>query len=190
MKLAYGVPPAIARRVRVCSACLGLGAWRWRCLHLASACLTVSSAARSQLLAHLEGFSSRLLDRLQAAEAQARDRPAVVSFGRIVSGCDPPPHPRVCQVDAVARSSIRVEVAVNAEVLRFDALADSQFVENVRLLACLPRLRDSPQQALTRSPPEAVRGRRPGGPHALCRRCRAAGGVCMHLPSVLRRTCA
>ena len=40
-------------------------------------------AARLQLLAHLEGFSSRLLDRLQAAEAQARGRPAA---SRVTAG--------------------------------------------------------------------------------------------------------
>lgn len=32
------------------------------------------------------------------------------------------------------RSAALAEVAVNAQVLRLDALADSQFIENVRLL--------------------------------------------------------
>lgn len=66
-----------------------------------------AEASDTALLAHLQGFSGRLLLRLTAARGS---------------------------VDSLLRDAALGEVAAAAETLRFDSQAHTQFVENVRLL--------------------------------------------------------
>ena len=65
-----------------------------------------AEASDRALLAHLRGFSERLLLRVTATRGE---------------------------VDSLLRDTALGEVAAAAETLRFDAQAHTQFVENVRL---------------------------------------------------------
>ena len=78
-----------------------------------------------KLLAYLQSFSTRLLERVHEAEAQVCRAGACLTILPLTLLTRR-------QVDRLAHDSTLSEVALSAEVLRFDALSNSQFIENVR----------------------------------------------------------
>jgi hypothetical protein len=77
-------------------------------------------ASERKLASFLTSLRASLLERLEAAESRVR----------------PPPHCACCshataQVSDVSYEATQLAAAVEAEVLRCDALADTQFIENV-----------------------------------------------------------
>jgi hypothetical protein len=78
----------------------------------------------AQLLSHLRALSDSVLTRLREAEEQARPS------RRCSTGLRS--HPLPFQLEALEHDAALGDVAATAETLRFNALSNTQFVENVR----------------------------------------------------------
>ena len=101
----------------------------------ALAALTRASAACAQLLSHLRALSDNVLTRLREAEEQARLFPPGSGGAAAALMCTRTRVRLPCfaaQLEALEHDAALGDVAVAAETLRFNALSNTQFVENVR----------------------------------------------------------
>ena len=88
--------------------------------------------ACAQLLSHLRALSDSVLTRLREAEEQARPPAAAAAQRRALTHARARTPPASAQLVALEHDAALGDVAAAAATLRFNALSNTQFVENVR----------------------------------------------------------